>query len=789
MNGKRIGNFNVPKKVFALGLSLITCASLLAGCGKDVGSSGSGLGALGSATSDLPEQVYVAEFTSLPKGGENSSYDATGGIIKDGVVSLVKNDYSGDTNKSFISKLSIPDGDVLSEVEMGSNLSDFINVQEMVPDEYKDRAQVYTGINGYCELSDGTGAAPIYASWYCENEEAYGSTIYIALFNSDGTVINCKKMDMSAVAQNSENLSVSYFCADSKDNIIAMLSDWSGSDPISYAVVFDKDLNLKNNAKLDEVMYFNGLEVCGESVYIIYQDSNWENKVAEFDAEGCRLCAPLEITLKNADINGIDVKNGKAYITSYDKLYEFDIEKKELKEVLKWLDIDIADGMIRKLSASDDGSFVGITYDYETNDAEIVSIKLVDRDEIKDRAELVIVSLYEDYSLKRDVIDFNKANSDAHVTLKSYVDWSNGDVDEKDALNTMINDITGAAAPDMINLSGLNTDSLVKQNIIEDITPYIENAGSIKLDDFNEVVVDAYRYGDLLCTVPKRFEVQTLAVNKNKFGDKAGWKLEDMIKADMADPNSTILEYSNRMSILSLCLYNNIDYFINPETGECKFDSDEFKSILEYVATFPEEINWDVVDVDSNPVEKLASGKIIAYESYFYNLQSVQEYADYIFGGNANFIGYPTIDGSPSALITTSGTYAICTSSDKKDAAWKFLEYTITKNDDSDSFGFPTNKKAMQALVDEELKHNGEKTGSGMSYGSGDMYEYHYAVQDEIDIINEVLSQARLKPADDNEIFKIIDEETGSYFAGQKSVDDTAKIIQSRVNLYVQENR
>ena len=40
----------------------------------------------------------------------------------------------------------------------------------------------------------------------------------------------------------------------------------------------------------------------------------------------------------------------------------------------------------------------------------------------------------------------------------------------------------------------------------------------------------------------------------------------------------------------------------------------------------------------------------------------------------------------------------------------------------------------------------------------------------------------------DDEIFMIIEEEAQSYFAGAKSVDEVADVIQKRVSLYVMEN-
>ena len=42
---------------------------------------------------------------------------------------------------------------------------------------------------------------------------------------------------------------------------------------------------------------------------------------------------------------------------------------------------------------------------------------------------------------------------------------------------------------------------------------------------------------------------------------------------------------------------------------------------------------------------------------------------------------------------------------------------------------------------------------------------------------------------DDQEILDIITDEVAAYFAGDKDVQTTANMIQSRVNLYVQEQR
>ena len=54
-----------------------------------------------------------------------------------------------------------------------------------------------------------------------------------------------------------------------------------------------------------------------------------------------------------------------------------------------------------------------------------------------------------------------------------------------------------------------------------------------------------------------------------------------------------------------------------------------------------------------------------------------------------------------------------------------------------------------------------------------------------MNLINNTTAVARY----DESIMKVINEEVQAYFEGQKSVDDIAKMIQSRVKIYVNEQR
>lgn len=65
-----------------------------------------------------------------------------------------------------------------------------------------------------------------------------------------------------------------------------------------------------------------------------------------------------------------------------------------------------------------------------------------------------------------------------------------------------------------------------------------------------------------------------------------------------------------------------------------------------------------------------------------------------------------------------------------------------------------------------------------------------YAVtQKEADSIRQVISRIDGRYEYNDALMEIITEEVAPYFAGQKSVDEAAEVMQNRVQLYMNESR
>ena len=167
---------------------------------------------------------------------------------------------------------------------------------------------------------------------------------------------------------------------------------------------------------------------------------------------------------------------------------------------------------------------------------------------------------------------------------------------------------------------------------------------------------------------------------------------------------------------------------------------------------------------------------------------------------------YEREDGSIGTALAADGIYAITSKASRKEGAWEFLEYFLQQDNDRYSFGFPARKakleeKAKEAVTveywtdengDPILDENGDPyeigVGGGISYQDGWSYTYRRATQAEVDLVLQLINQAKPVNLGIMQILEMINEDAAGYFEGQKSVDEVAKVIQNRVQLYVDVN-
>lgn len=578
-------------------------------------------------------------------------------------------------------------------------------------------------------------------------------------------------------------------------------------------------------------------------MYITVYDRESNGRVLkELDFEGKKLGASYgDFIDANYSGRGLTLGMEKDFMGSDStSLYEYDMESQTKETVLDWLDCDVNSNNINCLYALEDGRIAVLTYDWEKeeNKSELAILSKIPASEAPEKINITIASVYSDYYVRTAAVNFNKQNDKYHISIKSYFDYNdvtyNGAENNYnevmgDAINRLNNDITSNNCPDMLVLDNLNISRYASKGVFEDLNSWLDGSSVLKRSDYYENILECYTSNDILVAIPRSFTLSTLAGRASDLGTEPGWTLQEIMDYANAHPDQQLLAHTDKERALATLLQYAQGNFVDWQSGQCSFDSENFVKVLELANRFPEEANYYNEDGPSYPV-LLGKGEILLDTVGVYDFRELQ-LSEAMFGVPVNYIGYPNENGDSGTYLTPSTGLAIIASSANKEGAWAFLESFLSEDSSRYSYGFPSQKSKFEEAkaeavkieyiyeyeydedgnlkfdeegnpvykLDEEgnpviaLDENGEpmirNSGGGVGYGNDWSYDYHIPTEEEVSRIEELIRIARPATNSDTDIMNIINEEAQAFFKGQKSAKDVAGVIQSRVQLYVNENR
>ena len=633
-----------------------------------------------------------------------------------------------------------------------------------------------------------------------EGDDAYTQqTTVLHKYDASGTELVTQ--DITDIMQQDENNSyVGSMCLDDQGRF------YISSD--SLIRLFGSDGQFQGAVQTDS-QWIQGMGKAKDGkVYLAYYDQSGNVKLSQIDFDGKALGQTYD-NFPNTNGNGglcAGIEND-LLVNTDTALYDYSLADQKTTEVLSWLDSDINGSYVTYAAATADGKILAVVNDWNTGETDLVKLTRTKASEVAQKSQITIGTLYTSQSLQAAAVAFNKQSNEYHVNIKTYIDDNNWtETSWADGITAMNNDITsGAGCPDILDLSNLDVKELASKGVFEDMTPYLEKSSVLSKDDFFENIVDSYTFDGKLVGIPKSFTLNTIVGKTSEVGDKKGWTIDDIIAYAGQHEGASLFEGMTKSGMLYTLLAYDLDSYIDWETGKCSFDSEDFQKVLEFVNTFPEEYDWQ--NDDRSTPAKIQSGEVLLNMTGIYQLNSIQE-EEAMFGEPVTYIGYPTSGGGSGTYMQASELYAITAKSSNKDGAWAFIEnYLNQPFDDLYSYGLPARKSALDDMVEKALNvtymtdENGEQIldengnpipedgTSGISYGDWE-YTYHTPTEEEIDILKGLISVAEPSSATGNdEITNIITEEAEAFFKGQKSVADVAGVIQSRVQVYVNENR
>lgn len=464
------------------------------------------------------------------------------------------------------------------------------------------------------------------------------------------------------------------------------------------------------------------------------------------------------------------------------------------EELFAWTDSDINGYFVKHLNVLEDGRYYTAVEDWMSKDRCIVLLRRTKAEDAVPRKDIALAAVNGDSGLTALAVKFNRSQEQYHVDIKNY-----------DSLTDLYNAILTKDPMDIIDLSGVNVESLSRQGIFEDLGPYLEQSESFAPSDFVDGILDTYTIDDALIGIPESFALRTVVGDRTLLGEDDALTLEGLFEISERNPGALPVGEVTKEEMLQYIMMFNQDAFIDWETGNCRFDSDSFKAVLEFVKRFPDSL--ETTKEDASLPARIADGRVLFAIADFHSLGNFQR-CEGMFGETAACVGFPTPEGKGGTLLFPTNAFGITSMSQYKDGAWEFIESVLEPNEiekmeprkilemyQIPNTRFPSLKRILNILIEYELEEDRKWAEKGrnfgfLTYSDGWTIEFHALTREEIDTILVLARDARpYFSAGEDEIIKIIGEEAPACYSGQKSPEDVAAIIQNRVQLYVNENR
>ncbi len=804
-------------------LSLLLVLSLvlaLCACGKSEGA-----GDKGSDTSASPEAApefaYISEFKDLELPGKSAApavltddgfyYYYMEKVGERSVPEGQKPEYEGQFDilepriafSDFEGQVTQLNAYVPSQPEMdGEGLRDFqasVSIYKLL---LNGAGNIVVLENVYCSWSEAGAEVKADDPEYYESLMT-DSSYYIQVLDKTGTQLSSCKL----AVDNPDNLEVYLAVLDDKDNLllstlgVGVLAFSMDGQP-AYTIEFNgyvySMFNLKDGRagvfcyNMDEPDYNKAM-----ALHVV------DSEKGAFEADSYNLDS-FEFISGGGDYD--------TYYTASGQLYGYNLGDEEAQPLFNWTNCNVNNNMIQLSRVTGDGVIQGISGQWDDNgdntEYEYFSISQVPYSSLPQKSVLTMAVLYLDYNTQNAVIDFNRSHDNVRIEIKDYSQYNN----EKDwsaGLTKLTTEIMSGNMPDIISVSEqIPYRQLAAKGLLEDLYPYMEAEGSFNKEDFFPNVLSALEVDGKLYAACAGFAVQTVAGASSVVGDTPGWTYDDYYAALATMPEGCegFDIGFDQETMLTVSLALDMTDFVDWGSGTCNFDSQDFIDMLEFANQFPSKSYYENYEysADDSAASRIAQGKQMLTMATFTSTNFILYDFDKMFGGSSTCIGFPTNNGVGN-IMSMGESYAMSSSCRDKDAAWQFLRTFLTEEYQLKGSYLPTNMKAFDKQLEKAMETEYQKDGNGnyvldengeripvalgMASDGINTYEIYATSPRQAEQLREVIASSTKMMDYDQSIIDIVLEEAAAYFAGQKSAEDVAKLIQSKANIYINEQR
>jgi len=589
----------------------------------------------------------------------------------------------------------------------------------------------------------------------------------------------------------------------------------------------DADGNIKEKLDMPDLSYVYAMTQIDEKTLAVSGASDNGMKIVFTDIETLKPTGEeLKGDYSNEAFNGTFFAGSgdyKLYSSGSKGLYGIKADGSS-DEIVNWLDSDLGDGYVRSLITMDNGDYVVLYYDYSgSKSSGSTFYRLTQRDasELENTKVITIASLSGDWQIRDQVSKFNKSHDGVRFKIVDYSQYDRYDEEKETyvqgAASELKKDIISGNAPDMVfgNDNAL-TKSLGRKGVFVDLYELLDKDSDLKKEDIMPNILKACEVNGKLLSIADSFTLETVIAKKKNL-DKDRWSADELIEAYNNRPDKDMHLYGmdTRDSVMELLVYTFYS-LIDFEKSECHFDDPEFKKLLGFMDSFEpgqEFDNYEDPEAQAYYEEMdkyygntaLKNDKVLITSLYIYEPQElVTTLNGELKGEDIKFVGYPSDEGQGS-MMSLSSSFSILETSENKDLCWELIKGNFKElTDEDEKEGYYRNSFGMSALkknFERQLKMCMSKPYYYDENGKKQEYDYTYyddkgeneikvdpLSQEQIDFLSDYITNTtKVIGALDPDIESIVEEEITAYIKGEKTAEEAANLLQSRISLILSE--
>lgn len=361
------------------------------------------------------------------------------------------------------------------------------------------------------------------------------------------------------------------------------------------------------------------------------------------------------------------------------------------------------------------------------------------------------------------VNSFNKSHENYKIKVRRYGDTAETSVD---LLRT---EIIAGKAPDIYVFS-TDWSSDVQIPLYEDLLPYLNADPDCGRETLVPSLFDVMTAEGTLCYLPADFYISSFTAPESIVGDRTSLTMAEAeeFTRTLGEEAVVFPRWMSREVLLSHVITSTYLDYVDFEEGTCDFANPEFVMMLEQCMK---------MQPDPNPSSE-AKGPAVERPSLLFNslIQSFDAFGGLhnLYGTDYSFVGFPSEDGSGSRFRINT-RLSISAGCKHKEAAWEFVRMALSEEVQESVDDLPVIQSELDRRIEKAMNADPEKGEIRLE-------------QFEADKFNNLLNSITVMDVEtDSVIFRIVGDEAARFFAGECTAEECARLIQSRVSIYVAE--